>query len=130
MSISSGRAGDIAETVASAYLMHKGYEVFCNQSSKGPIDLVAIDAEGNTHLYDVKRCNINSGRVYPKTSQSPSSKRLADTLGVRLLHVFISDSFQIIVEEDEDLLLEKVKGLGYKVRGQDITSSSWTYLYH
>jgi hypothetical protein len=50
---SPSRAGDIGEMIAVAFLLAHGYEVFRNQSSCGPIDLVIIK-DGNTTLIDVK----------------------------------------------------------------------------
>ena len=47
------RVGDLSEFYAVTWLWDKGYEVFLNAGSQGPIDLIAYK-EGNTILIDVK----------------------------------------------------------------------------
>jgi hypothetical protein len=47
--------GTRSELIAAVWLLERGYEVFRNVSSAGPIDLVAVDpADGAVYLFDVK----------------------------------------------------------------------------
>jgi len=46
--------GARSELIAAVWLLERGFEVFRNISTAGPIDLVAVDANGCTHLFDVK----------------------------------------------------------------------------
>tara|TARA_E500000331_G_scaffold349514_1_gene392823 strand:- start:682 stop:1059 length:378 start_codon:yes stop_codon:yes gene_type:complete len=71
------RVGDMAEHYAITYLWDKDYQVFKNCGSTGPIDMVAIDKEGNVKLIDVK--SYKDGRL---SSRSKTQKQL----GVQYLH--------------------------------------------
>ena len=51
---SPSRVGDIAEYYAVTWLWDNGYEVFLNSGSTGPVDLIAMDKDGNSILIDVK----------------------------------------------------------------------------
>jgi Holliday junction resolvase-like predicted endonuclease len=49
--------GARSEMIAAVWLLERGYEVFRNVSSAGPIDLVAVDPtdrDGTVYLFDVK----------------------------------------------------------------------------
>ena len=51
----SGRNGDIAEKMVQLHYLQKGWEVFPNSSSHGPIDMVIIHTEtGEVRYIDVK----------------------------------------------------------------------------
>ncbi len=49
------RSGDATELRAVIWLWEQGYEVFNNVAADGPIDLVAIDANGVAIKVDVKK---------------------------------------------------------------------------
>ena len=69
--------GDLAEHYAITWLWDNGYEVFKNCGCTGPIDLIAMDEEGNLKKIDVK--SYKDGRL---SSRSPRQKEL----GVQYLH--------------------------------------------
>jgi len=46
--------GAWAEAVAATWLIERGFYVFVNFASQGPVDLVAIDKEGHCFPFDVK----------------------------------------------------------------------------
>jgi len=50
----NNRKGDLAEYYAITFLWDQGFEVFRNAGCTGPIDLVAMSAEGDIILLDVK----------------------------------------------------------------------------
>ncbi len=53
--ICASRKGDITEIKALSYLLDNGFEVFRNESSTGPVDIVALDIVNNkVILIDVK----------------------------------------------------------------------------
>lgn len=111
---SPARRGDVAEHVAVAYLLEKGFEVFHNASSVGPADLLAMDSTGSITMYDVKRAHVVGGIVYP--SKHSSKPDVQEQLGVKLLFVFIGPEFQVVIKEDEKEFLSSVKGLGFAVK--------------
>jgi Holliday junction resolvase len=74
---SPSRIGDLAEHYAITYLWDKGYHVFKNCGCTGPIDIIAIDPEGNVKLIDVK--SYKDGRLSSRTT-------LQKELGVQYLH--------------------------------------------
>lgn len=82
--------GDWAELIACAWLMERGYQVFRNVSSRGPIDLVAM--KGVETLYiDVKNVAIDMLTSREKIGEARARKgRLSDdqqAAGIRLLYV-------------------------------------------
>tara|TARA_R110000744_G_scaffold152443_3_gene266496 strand:- start:4277 stop:4567 length:291 start_codon:yes stop_codon:yes gene_type:complete len=48
------RLGDIAEHYAITWLWDQGFDVFKNSGCTGPIDMIALDREGDMLLIDVK----------------------------------------------------------------------------
>ena len=47
--------GEIANLILHAHLIKEGYQVFVEDGSQGPIDMVAVDLEtGNVRYFDVK----------------------------------------------------------------------------
>lgn len=73
----TSRVGDFAEFYAVTWLWDNGYQVFRNAGCTGPIDIVAMDPEGNIRLIDVK--SYKDGRLSART---PIQKML----GVQYLH--------------------------------------------
>ena len=73
----SSRIGDLAEHYAVTWLWDNGYHVFKNCGCTGPIDIVALDPQGNVTLIDVK--SYKDGRLAGKT---PIQKEL----NVQYLH--------------------------------------------
>ena len=59
------RIGDLAEHYAITWLWDNGYHVFKNCGCTGPVDIVALDPEGNITLIDVK--SYKDGRLSAKT---------------------------------------------------------------
>jgi Holliday junction resolvase-like predicted endonuclease len=60
------RIGDLAEHYAITWLWDLGYHVFKNCGCTGPIDIVALDPEGNATFIDVK--SYKDSRLSAKTS--------------------------------------------------------------
>jgi len=75
------RKGDMAEFYAVTWLWDSGYEVFQNSGCTGPIDMIAMDKEGNTILIDVKTINETDGKAVYGAGRSKVQKKL----GVKLL---------------------------------------------
>ena len=75
------RKGDFAEYYAVTWLWDSGYEVFQNSGCTGPIDMIAMDKEGNIILIDVKTISNSNGKAVCGTSRSKVQKKL----GVKLL---------------------------------------------
>ena len=50
----SSRLGDIAEHYAITWLWDQGFDVFKNSGCTGPVDMIALDREGDMLLIDVK----------------------------------------------------------------------------
>jgi len=48
------RLGDIAEHYAITWLWDQGFDVFKNSGCTGPVDMIALDREGDMLLIDVK----------------------------------------------------------------------------
>lgn len=72
--------GDVAEYYSITYLLDQGLHVFRNACCTGPVDLVAMDSQGNLTLIDVK--TVRKERDYNVASvRSPIQKKL----GVQLL---------------------------------------------
>ena len=71
------RTGDLAEHYAITWLWDKDYQVFKNCGCTGPIDLIAMDKEGNIKKIDVKS--------YKDSRLSARTKEQKD-LGVQYLH--------------------------------------------
>lgn len=78
-----GRIGDVVELKACAWLMEVGFEVFRNVSSKGPIDIVAVDKQGVPVFIDVKKVT-DLARTGRKVVQ-PKKTSYQQHLGVKLL---------------------------------------------
>ena len=71
------RIGDLAEHYAVTWLWDNGYHVFKNCGCTGPIDIIALDPEGQIKLIDVK--SYKDGRLSAKTTEQKD-------LGVQYLH--------------------------------------------
>ena len=61
------RVGDLAEHYAITWLWDNGYQVFENCGCTGPIDLIAMDEEGNIKKIDVK--SYKDSRPSARTSR-------------------------------------------------------------
>jgi len=71
------RIGDLAEHYAITWLWDKGYQVFKNCGCTGPIDLIAMDKEGNIKKLDVK--SLKASNLSARTQQQKD-------LGVQYLY--------------------------------------------
>ena len=71
------RIGDLAEHYAITWLWDSGYHVFKNCGCTGPIDLIAMDKEGNIKKIDVK--SYKDARLSARTQEQKD-------LGVQYLH--------------------------------------------
>ena len=81
--------GPYSELIASAWLLEHGYEVFKNQSDRGPMDLVAFKG-GEFLLIDVKTALMRVGKKGNISFRHRGNGALTDeqtTLGVRALYV-------------------------------------------
>ena len=73
------RVGDLAEHYAITWLWDNGYHVFKNcQHCTGPVDIVAMNPEGEITLIDVK--SYKDGRLSAKDSTSERTWRTILTL--------------------------------------------------
>lgn len=70
VNISTGTVGSIGELFVAAKLMEKGWCVFRNLSSHGPIDLVAVKGES------VRKIEVRVGRICPSTGNRQWKKWL------------------------------------------------------
>ena len=60
LKVSCKKKGDIIEIKALSFLLDNGFEVFRNESSVGPVDIVALDIKKNeVILIDVKTSGIS-----------------------------------------------------------------------
>ena len=85
-SSSKGRKGDLAEYYAVTWLWDNGYEVFINSGCTGPVDMVAMDSEGEIVLIDVKTAGLKPNLSNPDAINSRSVRtKLQKKLGVRIL---------------------------------------------
>ena len=71
------RVGDLADPYAVTWLWDHGYHVFKNCGCTGPVDIIAMNPEGEITLIDVK--SYKDGRLSSKTA-------LQKELGVQYLH--------------------------------------------
>ena len=82
----SNRKGDFAEYYAVTWLWDNGYEVFQNSGCTGPIDIIAMDKDGNTLLIDVKTAQPDYRSTTGKVVQFTKSKtKVQKKLGVQFL---------------------------------------------
>lgn len=65
------RVGDLAEHYAITWLWDNGYQVFKNCGCTGPIDLIAMDKEGN-----IKKIDVKSYKDSRLSSRTPQQKEL------------------------------------------------------
>jgi len=58
--------GDICEAIVAAKLIARGYYVFRSHHGRGPVDIIAINDDGEILLLDVKKDKLrrNPGRKY------------------------------------------------------------------
>jgi hypothetical protein len=102
MSVPRPHVGAVSEMLAAAYLLRRGYEVFRNVSSSGPIDLVAIHrVTGETRLFDVKTRRSTAGSKL-------TPEQLA--IGVNLL----------LVEPDLGIVAEHLGDLSRKIHSERV----------
>jgi hypothetical protein len=81
--------GDRTELLALGWLMDRGFEVFRNISSRGPIDLVAMKG-AEIYKFDVKKCYR-----YPKTFPPLTAEQRAR--GVQILAVYDDGHCEIVM---------------------------------
>ena len=88
----NNRKGDYAEHRAVLWLWEQGFEVFKNCGCTGPIDLVAVDKDGNVILIDVKtllhQLHMEDAKGDPDYARRPGGNGLTDLqkqLGVQVL---------------------------------------------
>ncbi|EMC1489655.1 hypothetical protein VAA96_004533 [Salmonella enterica] len=124
---SSSRRGDIAEHVATAYLLHRGYEVFNNSCCTGPLDIIAIDAEKRVRRFDVKRCSDNKGVIY--LHKSVHDKEKFKEYEGELLFIHIADNFDVTVSDSEDEFLTVLRSKGYRVGHNGQPDQRRTYCF-
>lgn len=83
--------GQICETILVEYLLRRNLYVFQPVSAHGPVDVVAINAEGEMYLFDAKK---NAKRYVPERKTNHRIHRvlspLQKTLGVRMAYVDIA----------------------------------------
>ena len=80
MSDNSSRIGDLAEHYALTWLWYQGYEVFKNCGCTGPIDLIAVDSDGN-HIFIYVKQGIYDKR-YDMYTSCTGRTSLQNDLGV------------------------------------------------
>ena len=80
--------GQICETILVEYLLRRDMYVFQPVSAHGPVDVIAISAEGEVYLFDAKK---DAERYVPKRRKTHRLYRvlspLQKTLGVRMAYV-------------------------------------------
>ena len=124
----SSRRGDAAELVATAYLLENGYEIFNNASCVGPVDLVAMSPDGSLILVDVKRSTTSlEGINFAQKNRSRRSKDFHNMAEVKILYVFISEKFDIVVDFDEKSFYSKIEEKGFRVPGKNLFVSGAKY---
>ena len=83
--LNTNRKGDFAEYYAVTWLWDQGYEVFQNSGCTGPVDMIAMDEEGNILLIDVKTIHPNANRTCKKPNCKKTRTDYQEKLGVILL---------------------------------------------
>ena len=80
--------GQICEIILIEYLLRQDLYVFLPISAHGPVDVIAINAEGEMYLFDAKK---DAGRYVPERGTNHRIHRvlspLQKTLGVRIAYV-------------------------------------------
>ena len=83
--------GQICETILVEYLLRLDLYVFQPVSAHGPVDVIALSAEGEMYLFDAKK---NAERYVPERGTNHRIHRvlspLQKTLGVRMAYVDIA----------------------------------------
>jgi len=81
--ICSSRKGDMTEIKALSYLLDNGFEVFRNESSTGPVDIIAVDTVNNkVILIDVKTLSPSK---YTGIIPIPNKTEIQQKLDVQFL---------------------------------------------
>ena len=81
--LAAKKVGDLLELKAVCWLLEQGYEVFRNDCSTGPIDIIALNLETNEILkIDVKTTHLCADQ---KRIRIPELKELQVKLGVKIL---------------------------------------------
>lgn len=88
-SVGAVRKGAMNESLACGYLLANGYDVFRNQSSQGPADLVAIKLEESDRLY----IDVKSSSFSVQTVNGRETLDRAKELGITIM--VISDTGDI-----------------------------------
>ena len=59
--------GQICETILCQYLLRRGFWIYRPPAAQGPVDVVAINEEGEVYLFDAKQDSyrVNPGRKKP-----------------------------------------------------------------
>tara|TARA_R100000329_G_scaffold147617_1_gene135432 strand:+ start:683 stop:1033 length:351 start_codon:yes stop_codon:yes gene_type:complete len=82
---SPSRVGDISEYYAVTWLWDNGYEVFLNAGSSGPVDMIAMDKDGNTILIDVKTMQKDYRTTNNIYTQRKQRTEIQKDLGVKIV---------------------------------------------
>ena len=105
--------GHLAEAVAEAWLVSKGYWVFKNRAPQGPIDMIAVHQKtGEVLFIDVKTVSWQANR-YNKDGSNAIRYRIiskkARQLGVQLLYVDLTKNTCRIVKRRKDYMAKHSK---------------------
>jgi hypothetical protein len=121
--------GAYSELVAATWLLARGYEVFRNVSSHGPVDLIAM-RDGEMFKIDVKTCER-----FPKSIPQLTTEQHA--LGVKLLAVYADGNCELVTSIPRPVLSlgsiacrECVKKFTPKVRRQVFCSKQCSTTWH
>ena len=98
--LSRHEKGAWAEAVAATWLLERGFYVCINFAAQGPIDLVAIDKEGRSFLFDVKYISRTQKRKDIASFRVRSD--LQKALNVRLFIIDHAKDITIEPAFDED----------------------------
>lgn len=119
--------GASAESLAKAWFLSEGYEVFSNVSPSGPVDMVTIDKGGQIRCWDVKGSRVSSaGFVHINRSLSKRSREAHQKREISLLFVFIGPRFEVVISEDEEDFIKKVTDLGFKTHSDKKAMTKYT----
>ena len=99
--LSRHEKGAWAEAVAAAWLLERGFYVGVNFAAQGPIDLVAIDKQGRSFLFDVKYISRTQKRKDIASFRVRSD--LQKALNVRLFIIDHAKDITIEPPFDEDI---------------------------
>ena len=91
------------ELLLMKYLVNKGYYVFSPLGSQSPIDVVAVDKNGQAFFFDSKKDarRVNPGRKNKDRIHRPRTD-LQKQMGVRMAYVDLEDGNVHIVPSLQD----------------------------